>query len=84
MQGISCNENRISVQYTLGIFLTARAAKSIISSKCALLLFEGIPRALKGKKLRLKNILLLPLIFEDMNSFQSFKSEGRIQLEGNF
>ena len=34
-----------------------------------LLLNEGIPRALKGKKLRLKNILLLPLIFEEMNSF---------------
>ena len=49
-----------------------------------LLLNEGIPRALKRKKLRLKNILLLPLIFEEMNSFLSFKSEGRIQLEGNF
>ena len=34
-----------------------------------LLLNEGIQRALKGKKLRLKNILLLPLIFEEMNSF---------------
>ena len=34
-----------------------------------LLLNEGIPRALKRKKLRLKNILLLPLIFEEMNSF---------------
>ena len=34
-----------------------------------LLLNEGIPRALKGEKLRLKNILLLPLIFEEMNSF---------------
>ena len=49
-----------------------------------LLLNEGIPRALKGKKLCLKNILLLPFIFEDMNSFKSFKYEGRIQLEGNF
>ena len=29
----------------------------------SLLLNEGIPRALKGKKLRLKNILLLPLIW---------------------
>ena len=37
--------------------------------KGALLLNEGIPRALKGKKLCLKNILLLPLIFEEMNSF---------------
>ena len=34
-----------------------------------LLLNEGIPRALKGKKLRLKNILLLPLIFEEINYF---------------
>ena len=34
-----------------------------------LLVNEGIPRALKGKKLRLKNILLVPLIFEEMNSF---------------
>ena len=34
-----------------------------------LLLNKGIPRALKGKKLRLKNILLLPLVFEEMNSF---------------
>ena len=34
-----------------------------------LLLNEGIPRALKGKKLRLKNILLFPLIFEEMNYF---------------
>ena len=30
----------------------------------ALLLNEGIPRALKGKKLRLKNPMVLPLIFE--------------------
>ena len=37
--------------------------------RSTLLLNEGIPRALKGKKLRLKNILLLPLIFEEMNSF---------------
>ena len=35
----------------------------------ALLLNEGIPRALKGKKLRLKNILLFPLIFEEINYF---------------
>ena len=34
-----------------------------------LLLNEGIPRALKGKKLRLKNILLFPLIFEEINYF---------------
>ena len=34
-----------------------------------LLLNEGIPRALKGKKLRLKNILLFPLIFEEINHF---------------
>ena len=39
----------------------------IISS--TLLLNEGIPRALKGKKPRLKNILLLPLIFEEINYF---------------
>ena len=37
--------------------------------KGTLLLNEGIPRALKGKKLCLKNILLFPLIFEAMNSF---------------
>ena len=43
-----------------------------------LLLFEGIPRALKGGRLRLKDLLLLSSIFEEMNSFQSFKSEGRI------
>ena len=49
-----------------------------------LLLNEDIPRALTGNKLRLKNSLLLPLIFEEINYFQSFKSEGRIQLEGNF
>ena len=29
-----------------------------------LLLNEGIPRALKGKKLRLKNPMVLPSIFE--------------------
>ena len=49
-----------------------------LRSEGTLLLNEGIPRALKGKKLRLKNILLLPLIFEEMNYFQCFKSEGRI------
>ena len=37
-------------------------------SVCAtLLLNEGIPRALRGKKLRLKNSLLLPLISEEIN-----------------
>jgi hypothetical protein len=30
----------------------------------ALLLNEGIPRAYRGKKLRLKNILSLPFIFD--------------------
>ena len=35
--------------------------------KHALLLNEGIPRALRGKKLRLKNSLLLPLISEEIN-----------------
>ena len=49
-----------------------------------LLLNEGIPRALKGKKPCLKNPLVLPLIFEKINYFLSFKSEGTIQLEGNF
>ena len=39
------------------------------SDKGTLLLNEGIPRAYRGKKLRLKNILLLPFIFEAMNSF---------------
>jgi hypothetical protein len=38
-------------------------------ARLTLLLNEGIPRALEGKKLRLKNILLLPLIFEEINSF---------------
>ena len=33
----------------------------------ALLLNEGIPRAYRGKKLRLKNSLLLPLISEEIN-----------------
>ena len=42
-----------------------------------LFLNEGIPRALKGKKLSLKNIML-PLIFEDSNSFQSFKYDGKM------
>ena len=40
-----------------------------ISCIHTLLLNEGIPRAYRGKKLRLKNILSLPLIFEGMNSF---------------
>ena len=63
---------------------TAGARMSLSIVLYTLLLNEGIPRAYRGKKLRLKNILLLPFIFEEMNSFQSFKSEGRIQLEGNF
>jgi hypothetical protein len=37
--------------------------------RATLLLNEGIPRALKRKKLRLKNILLFPLIFEEINYF---------------
>ena len=41
----------------------------LINWKGTLLLNEGIPRALKGKKLRLKNILLFPLIFEEINYF---------------
>ena len=45
-----------------------------------LLLNEGIPRALKGKKLRLKIPRVLPSIFELL---LVFKSEGRVQLEGN-
>ena len=40
-----------------------------LTKSATLLLNEGIPRALKGKKLRLKNILLLPLIFEEINYF---------------
>ena len=43
--------------------------KNIAVYKPTLLLNEGIPRALKGKKLRLKNILLFPLIFEEINYF---------------
>ena len=33
-----------------------------------LLLNEGIPRALKGKKLRLKNPMLLHSSFDEMNN----------------
>ena len=51
--------------------------QNLVSSKIAfinlgldtLLLNEGILRALKGKKLHLKNILLYPLIFEEINHF---------------
>ena len=40
-----------------------------------LLLNEGIPRALKGKKLRLKNILLFSLIFEEINYLSNLRAE---------
>ena len=40
------------------------------STKHTLLLNEGIPRALKGKKLRLKIPRVLPLIFELFLVFQ--------------
>ena len=43
--------------------------RNSITQLTLLLLNEGIPRALKGKKLRLKNILLFPLIFEEINNF---------------
>ena len=50
------------------IYLTT-ALSEPNSGLCTLLLNEGIPRAYRGKKLRLKNILLFPLIFEEINYF---------------
>ena len=48
--GLHCNERYYKNWKELGTQ----------SRQSTLLLNEGIPRALKGKKLRLKNILLLP------------------------
>ena len=50
-------------------YLLALSTIKAVNQWNTLLLNEGIPRALKGKKLRLKNPLLLPLIFEEINYF---------------
>ena len=58
------------------VFITGK-----LFSHCTLLLFEGIPRALKGKKLCLKNPLLFPSIFWVFLVFQIW---GQNKIGGQF
>jgi hypothetical protein len=58
-----------NLEFLICISVQKNNRQSAVFLCYTLLLNEGIPRALKGKKLRLKNILLLPLIFEEINSF---------------
>ena len=48
------------------------------------MLNEGIPKALKGKKLRPKNILLLPLIFEEIIHFSISNLRAEYNLRAIF
>ena len=53
-------------------------------SENTLLLNEGIPRAYRGKKLRLKNILFFPSKSEGIYPQILMEVPAKIDLEGNF